>query len=95
MCKLFRCTIDAISLKSFPVVLICCTTTSSNSLGASVSNIGGFIWGCDFSSLTSVPGVIKGANCCKFKSTLLSQGVILADMFGNKSAASNGMNTGV
>lgn len=95
MCKLFRCTIDAISLKSLPVVLICCTTTSSNSLGASVNIIGGFIWGCDFSSLTSVPGVIKGANCCKFKSTLLSQGVILADMFGNKNAATNGMNTGV
>lgn len=95
MCKLFRCTIDAISLKSLPVVLICCTTTSSNSLGASVNTIGGFIWGCDFSSLTSVPGVIKGANCCKFKSTLLSQGVILADMFGNKNAATNGMNTGV
>lgn len=95
MCKLFRCTIDAISLKSFPVVLICCTTTSSNSLGASVIDIGGFIWGCDFSSLTSVPGVIKGANCCKFKSTLLSKGVILADIFGNKNAATNGMNTGV
>lgn len=95
MCKLFRCTIEAISLKSLPVVLICCTTTSSNSLGASVNIIGGFIWGCDFSSLISVPGVIKGANCCKFKSTLLSQGVILADMFGNKNAETNGMNTGV
>ena len=95
MCKLFKCTIEAISLKSLPVVLICCTTTSSNSLGASVNIIGGFIWGCDFSSLTSVPGVIMGANCCKFKSTLLSQGVILADMFGNKNAKTNGMNTGV
>lgn len=95
MCKLFRCTIESISLKSFPVVLICCTTTSSNSLGTSVNIVEGFIWGCDFSSLTTVPGVIKGVNCCKFKSTLLSQGIILADIFGTKNAASNGMNIGV
>lgn len=38
---------------------------------------------------------MKGVNCCKLKSTLLSTGVILADMFGNKNAATNGMNTGV
>lgn len=95
MCKLFRCTIESISIKSFPVVLICCSSIGSNSFGESVQNIGGFIWGCDFSSLTSIPGVMKGVNCCKLKSTLLSTGVILADMFGNKNAASNGMNTGV
>lgn len=95
MCKLFRCTIESISIKSFPVVLICCISIGSNSFGKSVQNMEGFIWGCDFSSLISIPGVMKGAQCCKFKSTLLSQSVIMADIFGNKSAASNGMNTGV
>lgn len=45
--------------------------------------------------MSSIPGVMKGAQCCKFKSTLLSSGVIMADLFGNKSAATNGMNTGV
>ncbi len=38
---------------------------------------------------------MKGVQCCKFKSTLLSQGIIFADIFGNKNAATNGMNTGV
>lgn len=95
MCKLFRCTIESISIKSFPVVMICCSSIGSNSFGESIQNIGGFIWGCDFSSVTSIPGVMKGVNCCKLNSTLLSLGVILADIFGNKNAASNGMNTGV
>lgn len=38
---------------------------------------------------------MKGVQCCKFKSTLLSQGIIFADIFGNKNASINGMNTGV
>lgn len=38
---------------------------------------------------------MKGVQCCKFKSTLLSQDIILADIFGNKNASTNGMNTGV
>lgn len=95
MCKLFKCTIESISIKSFSVIMICCISIGSNSFGKSVQNIEGFIWGCDFSSVTSIPGVMKGVQCCKFKSTLLSSGVILADIFGNKNAASNGMNTGV
>ena len=95
MCKLFRCTIESISLKSFPVILICCDSIGSNSFDESVHNIYGFIWGCDFSSVISIPGVMKGAQCCKFKSTLLSRGVIMADIFGNKNAGTNGMNTGV
>ena len=45
--------------------------------------------------MTSISGVMKGAQCCKFKSTLLSSGVIKADFFGNKNAAKDGMNTGV
>lgn len=95
MCKLFRCAIESISIKSFSVVMICCNSIGSNSFGQSVQNIGGFIWGCDFSSLTSIPGVMKGVNCCKFKSTLLSSGVIIADLFGSRHAATNGMNTGI
>ena len=55
--------------------------------------IQGFIWGCDFSNMTSIPGVMRGAQCCKFKSTLLSKRVIKADFFGNKNAATDGMNT--
>ena len=95
MCKLFRCMIESISIKSYPVVLIYCNSIGNNSFGKSVHNIGGFIWGCDFSSVISIPGVMKGVQCCKFKSTLLSQNVIMADIFGNKTAATNGMNTGV
>lgn len=95
MCKLFRCTIESISIKSSPVIMICCSSIGSNSFGESVRNINGFIWGCDFSSVISIPGVMTGVNCCKFKSILLSQGVILADIFSNKNAGSNGMNTGV
>lgn len=38
---------------------------------------------------------MKGVQYCKFKSTLLSSSVIFADIFGNKNAATNGMNTGV
>lgn len=53
------------------------------------------MFGCNFSSLESIPGVMKGVQCCKFKSTLLSQGIIFADIFGNKNASTNGMNTGV
>ena len=95
MCKLFGCVIGCISIKSTPVIMICCTTLGSNSFGGSVENFGGFIWGCDFSSLTVVPGVMRGVNCCRLQSTLLTSGVILADMFGNRNAATNGMNTGV
>ena len=95
MCKLFRCTIESISIKSFNVVMICCISIGIDSFDESVQNIRGFIWGCDFSSVVSIPGVMEGVQCCKFKSTLLSSGAILADLFGNKNAATNGMNTGV
>lgn len=45
--------------------------------------------------MSAIPGIMKGAQCCKFKSTLLSSNVITADLFGSKSAATNGMNTSV
>lgn len=45
--------------------------------------------------MSTIPGDMKGAQCCKFKSALLASHLIMADLFGNKSAATNGMNTGV
>ena len=75
--------------------MIGCNISDKNAFNGSANEIKGFIFGCDFSNLASIPGVMKGVQCCKFKSTLLSQGIILADIFGNKSAATNGMNTGV
>lgn len=97
--KFYSCQIEQLKLKdTVCLVLYGCSILSGalNPFAGSIGNIiQGFIWGCDFSNMTAIPGVMKGAQCCKFKSTLLSQGVILADMFGNKSAATNGMNTGV
>lgn len=97
--KFYSCQIEQLKLRdTVGLVLYGCNIPSgvSNPFAESTGTvIQGFIWGCDFSNMTSIPGVMKGAQCCKFKSTLLSAGVILADIFGNKNAASNGMNTGV
>lgn len=98
-CRLHNCTIHSAKLTSNFIEMIGCNIIHNNSFknafNNSASEIKGFIFGCDFSILESIPGVMKGVQCCKFKSTLLSSGVIKADLFGNKSAASNGMNTGV
>lgn len=97
--KFYNCQIEQLKLRdTVGLVLYACIISSgaSNPFAESiVTVIQGFIWGCDFSNMSSIPGVMKGAQCCKFKSTLLSSGVIMADLFGNKSAATNGMNTGV
>ena len=97
--KFYSCQIEQLKLKdTVGLVLYCCSISSGalNPFAESTTNvIQGFIWGCDFSNMIGIPTVMKGAQCCKFQSTLLSSGVILADIFGNKSAASNGMNTGV
>lgn len=97
--KFYNCQIEQLKLKdTIGLVLYGCSISrgASNPFSESTGTvIQGFIWGCDFSNMSSIPGVMKGAQCCKFKSTLLSSDVILADIFGNKSAASNGMNTGV
>lgn len=92
---LHACNIYSAKLTASSLQMVLCTAADKNAFNGSSSAITGFIWGCDFSKIESLPGVMKGAQCCKFKSTLLSSGVILADIFGNKSAASNGMNTGV
>ena len=94
-CKLRSCTIYGAKFTSEFTEMIGCSSASKNAFNGSANEIKGFIFGCDFSGLDGFPGVLKGAQCCKFKSTLLSSGVILADIFGNKNAATNGMNTGV
>lgn len=97
--KFYSCQIEQLKLRdTVGLVLYGCSISSgaSNPFAESTGTvIQGFIWGCDFSNMSTIPGVMKGAQCCKFKSTLLSQQVIMADLFGNKSAATNGMNTGV
>lgn len=97
--KFYSCQIEQLKLRdTVNLVLYGCSilSSASNPFAESTGTvIQGFIWGCDFSNMSTIPGVMKGAQCCKFKSTLLSSGVIMADLFGNKSAATNGMNTGV
>lgn len=97
--KFYNCQIKQLKLlDTVGLVLYACIISSgaSNPFAESIATIiQGFIWGCDFSNMHDIPGVMKGAQCCKFKSTLLSSGVIMADLFGNKNAATNGMNTGV
>ena len=94
-CRLHNCTIYGARLTSKFIEMIGCNISDKSAFNNSANEIKGFIFGCDFSNLASIPGVMKGAQCCKFKSTLLSSGVIMADIFGNKDAARNGMNTGV
>lgn len=89
------CYIQSSKFTSNKVTMLYCEASNKNAFTGSATVIQGFIYGCDFSSVEAFPGVMKGAQCCKFKSTLLSRGAIMADLFGNKNAASNGMNTGV
>ena len=97
--KFYSCQIKQLKLRdTVGLVLYACTISSDapNPFNGSIGTIiQGFIWGCDFSNMSGIPGVMEGAQCCKFKSTLLSSGVIMADLFGYKNAATNGMNTGV
>ena len=94
-CKLHSCTIYGAKFSSEFTEIIGCSSAFKTAFNGSANEIKGFIFGCDFSGLEGIPGVMKGVQCCKFKSALLSQGIILADIFGHKNAASNGMNTGV
>lgn len=94
-CKLHSCIIYGAKFSSEFIEMIGCSSAYKNAFNGSANEIKGFIFGCDFSGLDGIPGVMKGAQCCKFKSRLLSTHVIMADLFGNKNAATNGMNTGV
>lgn len=89
------CSIQSSKFTSNKVTMLYCEASDKNAFTGSATVIQGFIYGCDFSRVEAFPGVLKGAQCCKFKSTLLSTGVIMADFFGYKSAATNGMNIGV
>lgn len=93
--KLRSCTIYGAKFSSEFTEMIGCSSAFKTAFNGSANEITGFIFGCDFSGLEGIPGVMKGVQCCKFKSTLLSQGIILADIFGKKNASTNGMNTGV
>lgn len=97
--KFYSCQIEGLKLRdTVGLVLYGCSISSgaSNPFAESIGTvIQGFIWGCDFSNMLTIPGVMKGAQCCKFRSALLSSGVIMADLFGNNNARSNGMNTSV
>lgn len=94
-CRLHNCTIYGARFTSNFIEMIGCNISDKNAFKYSANEIKGFIFGCNFSNLAGIPGVMKGVQCCKFKSTLLSQGIIFADIFGNKNASTNGMNTGV
>ena len=94
-CKLYDCIIYDAQFSSEFTEMIGCSSAFKNAFNGSATEIKGFIFGCNFSTLESIPGVMKGAQCCKFKSALLSQGIIFADIFGNINASTNGMNTGV
>lgn len=89
------CDIQSSKFTSNNVTMLYCEAGDKNAFTGSATVIQGFIYGCDFSRVEAFPGVLKGAQCCKFKSTLLAGGTILADLFGTKNAATNGMNTGV
>lgn len=94
--SIFGATFTSVTIQLTWINLFNCMAISGTAIKAGTTKIiQGFIYGCDFANITSTDWVMKGAQCCKFKSTLLSKGVIMADLFGNKSAATNGMNTGV
>ena len=94
--SIFGATFTSVTIQSTWINLFNCMAISGTAIKAgTIKIIRGFIYGCDFANITSTDWVMKGAQCCKFKSTLLSQGVIMADLFGNKNASTNGMNTGV
>ena len=94
-CRLHNCTIYGARFTSNFIEMIGCNIADKNAFKNSATAIKGFIFGCDFSNLESIPGVMRGVQCCKLRSTLLSKNVIKADIFGNKNATSNGMNTGI
>ena len=94
-CKLHSCTIYGAKFSSEFTEMIGCSSAFNNAFNGSANEIKGFIFGCDFSGLEGIPGVMKGVQCCKFKSTILASHVIMADLFEHRNAATDGMNTGV
>lgn len=94
--SVFGATFTSIMIQPAWVNLFNCKTASGDAIESGTSKlIQGFIYGCDFANIKNIDWVMKGVQCCKFSSTVLSSGAIMADIFGNKNAATNGMNTGV
>lgn len=94
--SIFGATLASVTIQSAWIKLFNCRTVSESVIKADSTNIiEGFIYGCDFTYITNADWVMKGAQCCKFKSSLLSLGKVSADIFGNRNAATNGMNTSV
>lgn len=94
--SIFGATFRSVTIQSAWINLFNCKTAPGASIKTGYSKlIQGFIYGCDFATITNADWAMKGAQCCKFKSTVLSSGTISADIFGNRNAATNGMNTGI
>lgn len=94
--SIFKATFRSVIIQSTWINLFNCKTTSETSIETGPHKyIQGFIYGCDFASITSADWDMRGAQSCKFKSTLLSSGKISADIFGRRNAATNGMNIGI
>lgn len=94
--SIFGATFTSVTIQSTWINLFNCKTTSETSIKTGTHKyIQGFIYGCDFASITSADWDMRGAQSCKFKSTLLSSGKISADIFGRRNAATNGMNIGI
>ena len=83
-CRLHSCTIHSAKLTSKFIEMIGCNIPQNpsfkNAFNNSATEIKGFIVGCDFSNLESIPGAMKGVQGCLFKSTF--NGVIKSDIFG-------------
>lgn len=94
--SIFGATLTSVTIEAGWINLFYCKTTSETSIKTGTQKyIQGFIYGCDFVSITSADWNMRGAQSCRFKSTLLSSGKISADIFGRLNAATNGMNIGM
>lgn len=84
-CRLHDCVIYSAKLTSNFIEMIGCNIPPDsfykNAFTNSATEIKGFIYGCDFTALESIPGVMKGVQNCIFKPALLSSGVIKSNYF--------------
>lgn len=84
-CRLQDCIIYRAKLSPNFIEMIGCNiprdSSYKNAFNNSDTEIKGFIYGCDFTALESIPGVMKGVQNCIFKPALLSSGVIKSNYF--------------
>lgn len=73
-CRLHSCTILSAKLTSNFIEMIGCNIPHDplykNAFKNSATEIKGFIFGCDFIALESIPGVMKGVQSCTFKAAI-------------------------